>query len=123
MFDMLKCLLELRSFCETTQNEKGFESLKKSSSMWEKIAELKEVLEILAQVTTILQKEDLIITDFIDYEFRKNSLVWWKENTKQFPALSAVALDIISAPVTSFCRAIVFTPEIYSEQTSLTNEM
>ena len=32
-------------------------------------------------------------------EFRKDSLVWWKENMKQFPALSAVALDIISAPV------------------------
>lgn len=68
-FFMLKRLLELKDFCLQFQEEKGLEDLKVKLELWEQFSELVEVLKVVADLTTQLQAEELLVPDFIYYWF------------------------------------------------------
>lgn len=66
---MLECLLQLKDFCLAHQEEPGFENLKISHAVWTKIADLQKALKLPAELTKTLQREDLLISDFIYFWF------------------------------------------------------
>lgn len=60
---MLERLLEFEDFCK--ENSKSIISLTILNRTWKSIGEIKKVLEHVAKITTELQAENLLATDFI----------------------------------------------------------
>jgi hypothetical protein len=63
--DMLERLLTLEEFCKRMQDVTGFEQLKMPETSWRQIEKLVKLLKIPAKLTTLLQSESLLVTDFI----------------------------------------------------------
>lgn len=65
VFEMLKRLLDLKTFCQECINERGLETLAKDEFYWKKVKNLHEILSYPAELTKRLQAEDLQISEFI----------------------------------------------------------
>lgn len=68
-FLMLERLMDIKQFCEKFGGEKGFEELKMKKGIWDKFEALVKLLKIVAELTTQLQAENLIVPDFIYFWF------------------------------------------------------
>ena len=53
--NMLERLIELKEFCLNSQNDRGFESLKKVESKWDNFEDLLNALEIPSEFTKKIQ--------------------------------------------------------------------
>lgn len=66
---MLERVLELRDFCARHEDDDDHEELRITAQSWDQFANLLSVLKIAATLTTVLQKENLLIPDFIYHWF------------------------------------------------------
>lgn len=69
VYEMLGRLIELKEFCLMTQDEPGFENLKKSAKSWANFEDLHQILQLPAELTLKLQAEDLLVIDFVYHWF------------------------------------------------------